>query len=111
MVIINLIIQKLVIIDDCDTRPTFNVYGQPPLYCAKHKNDTMVDITKKYCTITNCFNRVYYGKPGNKLSHCTKHREKAGGKLQKSQFLRNGKTIKILQNEKGTTLQLKHQCI
>jgi hypothetical protein len=71
------VINKLCEQDGCNTRASFNVKGGKKRFCFKHKTAQMVDVINRRCIIENCETiGPSYGKPGNKPSHCAKHREK-----------------------------------
>ena len=60
----------------CKTLPIYNKIGaKKAIYCVKHKLSDMIDIKNKTCIFVGCKSRPIFGKPGIKISHCSKHRE------------------------------------
>jgi hypothetical protein len=63
--------------DGCDNTARFTMNKDiPASKCGLHKNTGMFERFKRICEAENCNKRTYYGKPGNKSSHCYDHREK-----------------------------------
>lgn len=56
----------------CDVYPSFGLVKGRPLYCALHKPEEMNITSHTKCM--SCNTIASYGKPGNRVSHCTKHR-------------------------------------
>ena len=46
---------------DCPKRPSFANIGEKPKYCATHKFDGMINVTKKRCNNSNCKNKSVSG--------------------------------------------------
>ena len=38
----------------CNKKPSFNIKGQPPLFCATHKLDGMINVTRVLCEFQDC---------------------------------------------------------
>ena len=43
----------------CKIRPTFNIKGENPLYCSKHKKDGMINVVSKKCIYEGCKNKEH----------------------------------------------------
>ena len=61
----------------CNTQPYFNTPGKTSgLYCAKHREDGMENVTHKKCEFKGCDKRPYFNTPGESRGlYCAKHRE------------------------------------
>jgi hypothetical protein len=62
---------------NCTIRPTFNFINEKKaLFCAKHKQEGMVDVKSKRCLEKNCCTQpVYNFKDENKPLYCYKHKK------------------------------------
>ncbi len=61
--------------EGCDIKsPSFDIKGGKGRFCFAHKAAHMINISSTPCVVNGCQTRVYYGKPGQKRSHCAKHR-------------------------------------
>jgi hypothetical protein len=63
------------IIDGCSTKPVFNIEGEKPKYCKKHKTNIMKDVVTKKCIYDGCktapsFNYLNLKTP----LYCSKHK-------------------------------------
>jgi len=61
--------------DGCKTRPSYNLEGEKPLYCATHKKEGMIDVINKKCLHEGCKTRPSYGKEGEKPLYCSTHKK------------------------------------
>ncbi len=68
---------KICNFQNCNSVAWYNFENEKHgIFCAKHKDDKMINLSLKYCCINNCYDKVLYGIPGKKRTHCFKHKEK-----------------------------------
>ena len=67
----------LCIENDCETNANFNYINETkPLYCAKHKKDSMVNVKNKKCAEIGCLTIPCYNYKNNKNGiYCAKHKK------------------------------------
>ncbi|AYV79139.1 MAG: hypothetical protein Faunusvirus3_19 [Faunusvirus sp.] len=58
---------------DCDTIPSFALFGDTAIYCKKHAEPNMVDVNNKHCI--KCDTQSSYGLIGDVATHCKQHAE------------------------------------
>ena len=62
-------------LEKCKTHAYFNIPGEKPLYCAKHRKEGMEDVLNKKCIEIDCKKIPYFNIPGEKPLYCAKHRK------------------------------------
>ena len=60
--------------DGCKFRPSFNIKGKLPSFCAKHKTAEMVNVKDKSCEHEGCDNRPSFNIKGKLPRFCAKHK-------------------------------------
>ena len=75
---IKVIKTKKCIYENCIIQPSFNKKGEKSgLYCLKHKDDDMINVTCVICNYENCIKRATCNFKGKtKLLYCSEHKEK-----------------------------------
>jgi hypothetical protein len=58
----------------CIKRASYNMKDGSPLFCFNHKNDTMIDVTRRICEQGNCTTRANYDIKGGKGRFCKSHK-------------------------------------
>ena len=62
--------------------PSFDFINGKGRFCITHKQNGMINIKTKFCK--ECNTGVSYGKPGNPMTHCAKHRQP--GMIRRSNY-------------------------
>lgn len=59
--------------ETCNTHANYGHEYKKPMFCAKHRNENMRDVTNVVCQYPNCNKRAFYGidKPINCREHKT----------------------------------------
>ena len=60
--------------EGCKTRRTYNIEGERPLYCVKHKTKEMVDVASQKCIHEGCKTQPHYNIEGEKALYCVIHK-------------------------------------
>lgn len=58
----------------CNKKPSFNVKGQPPLFCAAHKTDEMMNVTRVLCEFQDCSTAAIFGYLDHPSQRCKAHK-------------------------------------
>lgn len=59
---------------ECNTYANYGYIFKKPLFCAKHRNEDMIDVNNKICENENCNKRAFYGIESTPI-HCIEHKE------------------------------------
>ena len=90
----------------CNTKASFNVFGEKPMYCNVHKTDIMVNVSCKTCIETGCSIRASFNVLGEKPLFCAIHKTDTMTNLTSKKCIENGCYITASFNKTGEKIPL-----